>query len=366
MLFLNQLFFGFGRNKNKNKLAKSCIFTIYNFQIINKMKLAIVGVTGMVGGAILKVLEEYKFQYDELIPVASERSAGKKINVGSKDYTVVSLQKAVEMKPDIAIFSAGKTVSLEWAQKFAKAGCYVIDNSSAWRMDEKIPLIVPEVNISILEKDDFIIANPNCSTIQLVVVLWPLHLKYGIKRVVVSTYQSVTGSGFKGLDQMVTERNGKNPENPAYPHQIDLNCIPHGGAFLENGYTEEEMKLVFESRKIMGIPDLKLTSTVVRVPVKGGHSEAVNIEFTTSPDLKQVKFILENALGVIVLDNPEKNEYPMPVHIEGKNETFVGLLRLDESCDKAINMWISADNLRKGAATNAVQIAEYICDNFIN
>lgn len=330
------------------------------------MKLAIVGVTGMVGGAILKVLEEYKFEYDELIPVASERSAGKKIHFAGKDYAVVSLQKALEMKPDIAIFSAGKTVSLDWAQKFAQSGCYVIDNSSAWRMNENIPLIVPEVNISILEKDNFIISNPNCSTIQLVVVLWPLHLKYGIKRVVVSTYQSVTGSGFKGLDQMLNERNSKKTDNPAYPHQIDLNCIPHGGLFLDNGYTEEEMKLVFESRKILGLPNLKLTSTVVRVPVKGGHSEAVNIEFDRVPEIAQVRSILENALGVIVFDSPEKNEYPMPLYIEGKNETFVGRLRLDESCDKAINLWISADNLRKGAATNAVQIAEYICDNFIN
>jgi aspartate-semialdehyde dehydrogenase len=330
------------------------------------MKLAIVGITGMVGGAILKVLEEYKFQYDELIPVASERSAGTKIIVGGKEHTVVDLQKALEMKPDIAIFSAGKTVSLEWAQKFAKAGCYVIDNSSAWRMNENIPLIVPEVNISILDKEDFIIANPNCSTIQLVVVLWPLHLKYRIKRVVVSTYQSVTGSGYKGLNQMMNERSNKKSDNPAYPYQIDLNCIPHGGAFLENGYTEEEMKLVNESQKIMGLPNLKLTSTVVRVAVKGGHSEAANIEFEKTPELSQVKSILENAMGVIVFDNPEKNEYPMPLHIEGKNETFVGRIRLDESCDKAINLWISADNLRKGAATNAVQIAEYICDNFIN
>ncbi|MDD3687204.1 MAG: aspartate-semialdehyde dehydrogenase [Bacteroidales bacterium] len=330
------------------------------------MKLAIVGVTGMVGGAILKVLEEYKFAYDELILAASERSTGKKINVGGKDLSVVSLTKALEMKPDIAIFSAGKTVSLEWAQKFAKEGCYVIDNSSAWRMNENVPLIVPEVNIATLEKEDLIIANPNCSTIQLVVVLWPLHLKYGIKRVVVSTYQSVTGSGFKGLNQMTNERSGKTSDHPAYPHQIDLNCIPHGGAFLDNGYTEEEMKLVFESRKIMGLPKLKLTSTVVRVPVKGGHSEAVNIEFEKTPDIKQVKFILENSLGVVISDNPEKNEYPMPLHIEGKNETFVGRIRLDESCDKAINLWITPDNLRKGAATNAVQIAEYICDNFIN
>lgn len=330
------------------------------------MKLAIVGITGMVGGAILKVLEEYKFEYDELIAVASEKSAGKKINYAGKEFSVVDLQTALEMKPDIAIFSAGKTVSLDWAQKFAKTGCYVIDNSSAWRMDESIPLIVPEVNISTLEKDDYIIANPNCSTIQLVVVLWPLHLKYGLKRVVISTYQSVTGSGFKGLNQIMNERNGKKTENPAYPHQIDLNCIPHGGAFLENGYTEEEMKLVFESRKIMGLPNLKLTSTVVRVAVKGGHSEAVNIEFGKTPDLKQVKFILENSMGVVVLDNPANNEYPMPLHIEGKNETFVGRIRQDESCDNAINLWITADNLRKGAATNAVQIAEYICDNFIN
>ncbi len=329
------------------------------------MKLAIVGVTGMVGSAILKVLEERKFEFDELIPVASASSVGKKIIFKNKEYNVVSIEDALAMKPHIAIFSAGKTVSLEWAPKFAKAKTFVVDNSSAWRMDEKIKLIVPEVNIAILEKSDKIIANPNCSTIQLVVVLWPLHRKYGLKRVVVSTYQSVTGSGYKGVSQMMDERKGLVSENPAYPHKIDINCIPHGGAFLENGYTEEEMKLVHESRKILNIPDLKLTSTVVRVPVTGGHSESVNIEFKSMPDIKMVKFILENSMNIVVQDNPLKNEYPMPLYSEGRNETFVGRIRMDESCEKGINLWIVADNLRKGAATNAVQIAEYISDNFI-
>lgn len=330
------------------------------------MKLAVIGVTGMVGGTILKVLEEYKFGFDELIPVASERSAGQKVILAGKEYSVVTIEKALEMKPDIAIFSAGSTVSLEWASKFAKAKCYVIDNSSAFRMIDKIPLIVPEVNISILEKNNRIIANPNCSTIQLVMVLWPLHLKYRLNRVVVSTYQSVTGSGYKGVNQLMQERNNITVENPAYPHKIDMNCIPQGGNFLDNDYTEEEMKLVNESRKIMGLPTLKLTSTVVRVPVTGGHCESVNIEFMEIPDIKYVRFVLENAMGIVLLDKPQNSEYPMPINSEDKNETFVGRIRVDESCSKAINLWITADNLRKGAATNAVQIAEYICDNFFN
>ncbi len=329
------------------------------------MKLAVVGVTGMVGSAILKVLEEKKFEFDELIPVASASSVGKKIICNKKEYSVVSLEEGLGMKPDIAIFSAGKTVSLEWAPKFAKSGTFVIDNSSAWRMDNTVKLVVPEVNIALLEETDKIIANPNCSTIQLVVVLWPLHKKYGLKRVVVSTYQSVTGSGFKGFTQLMEERNGTIAANPAYPHKIDLNCIPHGGAFLENGYTEEEMKLVHESRKILGIQDLKLTSTVVRVPVTGGHSESVNIEFNKNINLSEIKNILASSAGIIVQDNPEDFEYPMPMNSENRNETFVGRVRLDESVENAINLWIVADNLRKGAATNAVQIAEYISDNFI-
>jgi aspartate-semialdehyde dehydrogenase len=329
------------------------------------MKLAIVGATGLVGQTVLKVLEERNFEIDELILVASESSVGKTISYKNKNFKVVSLETALASKPNIAIFSAGKTVSLEWAPKFAKAGTYVIDNSSAWRMDDNVKLIVPEVNIAILDKEDKIIANPNCSTIQLVVVLWPLHKKYKIKRVVVSTYQSVTGSGYKGIKQLMTERDGSKAENPAYPHNIDLNCIPHGGAFLENGYTEEEMKLVFESRKILGLPNLQLTSTVVRVPVLGGHSESVNIEFVYIPDIKYISFLLANSMGIIVQDNPLLNEYPMPRNSQNCDDTFVGRIRLDESNNKAINLWITADNLRKGAATNAVQIAEYIFDNFM-
>ena len=329
------------------------------------MKLAIVGATGLVGGTILKVLEELNFKYDELILVASKKSAGKIIKYQNKDYKITDIESAIIQKPDIAIFSAGKQTSLEYAPKFAEAGTYVIDNSSAWRMDSSKKLIVPEVNISALNKNDKIIANPNCSTIQLVVVLYPLHLRYGIKRVVVSTYQSVTGSGIKGVNQLFNERENTKSENPAYPHQIDLNCIPHGGAFLENDYTEEEMKLVNESAKIMGIPDLKLTSTVVRIPVLGGHSESVNIEFEKKPNINEIHNILKNAKGIILQDNPQNNEYPMPLKSQGRNETFVGRIRLDNSNENAINLWITADNLRKGAATNAVQIAECLIHNIL-
>ncbi|MDR2834721.1 MAG: aspartate-semialdehyde dehydrogenase [Bacteroidales bacterium] len=329
------------------------------------MKLAVVGVTGLVGQTILKILEENNFQVDELIPIASEKSVGKTIIFNQKKYKVCDLKTAINLNPNIAIFSAGKDVSLEWAPKFAKKGTYVIDNSSAWRMNDNIKLIVPEVNISILNPDDKIIANPNCSTIQLVVVLWNLHLKYKLKRVIVSTYQSVSGSGFKGINQLECEAKNINPQINAYPHQIYLNCIPHGGNFLENDYTEEEMKLTNESRKILNIPNLKLTGTVVRVPVKGGHSESVNIEFSKKPDIKKIKEILANTLGITIQDNPANNEYPLAINAEGKNDIFVGRIRLDNSNEKAINLWIVSDNLRKGAATNAVQIAEYICDNFI-
>ncbi|HPX76741.1 MAG TPA: aspartate-semialdehyde dehydrogenase [Bacteroidales bacterium] len=329
------------------------------------MKLAVVGVTGMVGASLLKVLEEYKFEFDEFIPVASEKSVGKSVYLLGKEYKVVSLEQALEQKPDIAIFSAGKSVSLDWAPKFASNNCFVVDNSSAWRMDKDIPLIIPEVNISILENYNKIIANPNCSTIQLAVVLWALHLKYRLKRVVVSTYQSVTGTGHKGVNQLMSERAGKKPENMAYPHQIDLNCIPQGGEFLENDYTEEEMKLVYETRKILNLPELKLTSTVVRVPVLGGHSESVNIEFENKFDISELRDILEETDGVSLLDNPQKSIYPMPLTAENSNLIFVGRVRRDESCKNAVNMWIVADNLRKGAASNAVQIAQYICDNFI-
>lgn len=330
------------------------------------MKLAIVGATGMVGTAILKVLEERNFIPEELIPVASDASAGKKIAFNGQEHTVITIKEALKKKPDIAIFSAGKNASLEYAPLFAKIKTRVVDNSSAWRMYEDIKLIVPEVNISVLEENDYIIANPNCSTIPLTVILWPLHLKYTLKRVVVSTYQSVTGSGFKGYNQLMTERSGKKAENPVYPHTIDLNCIPHGGNFLENDYTDEEMKLINETRKILNIPDLKITCTVVRVPVLGGHSESVNIEFFKKPEIREVKKIIASTMGVIVLDNPSKNEYPTPLLAQNRNETFAGRIRVDESNEKAINLWLSADNLRKGAATNAVQIAEYISDNFID
>lgn len=330
------------------------------------MKLAIIGATGLVGGTILKVLDEYNFNFDELIPVASNTSCGKHVTFKDKQYEVKSIDYALEQKPDIAIFSAGKTISLEYAPKFAEVGTFVVDNSSAWRMQDEIKLIVPEVNISLLEESDKIIANPNCSTIQLVVALWPLHKKYKLKRVVVSTYQSVTGSGYKGSNQLICERDGKDVECPAYPHQINENCIPHGGEFTENGYTDEELKLVHETRKILGINDLRITSTVVRVPVMGGHSEAVNIEFENKPNIAEVIECLTNAMGIIVEDNPAENHYPMPITAEGRNETFVGRIREDHSCENAINLWVVADNLRKGAATNAVQIAEYISDNFIN
>jgi len=330
------------------------------------MKLAIVGVTGMVGTAILKVLEERNFIPDELIPVASNTSSGKKIVFNSKEYTVKTIDEALKEKPDIAIFSAGKSVSLEYAPQFAKIKTKVIDNSSAWRMYNEIKLIVPEVNISILNENDYIISNPNCSTIPLTQILWPLHLKYKLKRVIVSTYQSVTGSGFKGYNQLMNERAGKKVENPAYPHTIDLNCIPHGGDFLDNDYTEEEMKLINETRKILNINDLKITCTVVRVPVLGGHSESVNVEFLKKPEIAAVKKIISDTMGVILLDNPQKYEYPTPLKAQNINETLAGRIRLDESNNKAINFWLSADNLRKGAATNAVQIAEYISDNFIN
>lgn len=329
------------------------------------MKLAIIGVTGLVGSTILKVLEERSFELDEIILVASSASVGKTVRYKERDYKVTDIETALSKKPDIAIFSAGKQVSLDWAPKFAKKGTYVIDNSSAWRMDADKKLIVPEVNIALLEPEDKIIANPNCSTIQLVIVLWPLHKKFGLKRIIVSTYQSVSGSGFKGINQLMDERNGKISENPAYPHAIDLNCIPQGGAFLDNGYTEEEMKLTNESRKILGLPDLMLTSTVVRVPVVGGHSESANIEFRKKPEINEVLEILNDSMGITVVDKPESSKYPMPVTSEGRNDTFVGRIRLDNSNEKAINLWITADNLRKGAATNAVQIAEYIYDNFI-
>ncbi len=330
------------------------------------MRLAVIGASGLVGNTIMKVLEERNFPVSEFIPVASKASVGKSIKFRKKSYKICSIKEALKLKPDIAIFSAGKTVSLEYAPKFAAQSCYVIDNSSAWRMNADIKLIVPEVNILMLNKEDYVISNPNCSTIQLVVVLWPLHKKYKIKRVIVSTYQSVSGSGASGINQLMQERQGKKPNNAAYPHQIDLNCIPHAGEFSENNYTEEEMKLLNESRKIMAIPDLQLSATAVRVPVIGGHSEAANIEFCNTPLIDEVRAILEKAPGVTVMDDIHKDLYPMPLISEGKNETFVGRIRKDLSCENAINLWITADNLRKGAATNAVQIAEYVSIHFVN
>ena len=323
------------------------------------MKVAVVGSTGLVGGEMLKVLTERNFPVTELIPVASERSAGKKIEFKGKEYTVVTMQTAIDMKPDLALFSAGGSTSLEWAPKFAVAGITVVDNSSAWRMDPTKKLVVPEINADALTKDDKIIANPNCSTIQMVVALNPLHEKYKIKRVVVSTYQSVTGTGKKAVDQLMNERNGVEGEM-AYKYKIDLNVIPQIDVFMDNGYTKEEMKMVKETNKIMRDENIKVTATTIRIPVMGGHSESVNIEFENEFELADIFAILEKAEGVIVVDDPTNQKYPMPMDAHGKDEVFVGRIRRDETQPKTLNMWIVADNLRKGAATNAVQIGEYL------
>ncbi|HQO89329.1 MAG TPA: aspartate-semialdehyde dehydrogenase [Chitinophagales bacterium] len=327
------------------------------------MKVAVVGSTGLVGGEMLKVLTERNFPVTELIPVASERSAGKQISFKGKEYTVVTPQKAIEMKPDVALFSAGGSTSLEWAPKFAEAGITVIDNSSAWRMDPTKKLVVPEINADALTKEDKIIANPNCSTIQMVVALNPLHKKYKIKRVVVSTYQSVTGTGKKAVDQLMNERANGTSDEMAYKYKIDLNLIPHIDVFLENGYTKEEMKMVHETKKIMRDDTIQVSPTAVRVPVMGGHSESVNIEFENDFDLADVRALLEQSEGIIVSDDVANFVYPMPMDAHGKDEVFVGRLRRDETQPKTLNMWIVADNLRKGAATNAVQIAEYLVKN---
>ena len=325
------------------------------------MKIAVVGATGMVGAVMLKVLDERNFPLDELIPVASEKSVGKKISFKGKDYTVVGLQDAINQKPDIALFSAGGETSLQWAPKFAQAGTTVVDNSSAWRMDNSKKLIVPEINAHLLTKKDKIIANPNCSTIQMLMVLAPLHKKYTIKRVIVSTYQSITGTGVKAVHQMENERSGQDGER-AYPYPIDKNCLPHCDVFTENGYTKEEMKLVNETRKILTDDSIRLTATAVRVPVVGGHSEAVNIEFADDFDLNDVRKLLSETDGVIVKDNPENNIYPMPITAHNKDEVFVGRIRRDFSNPNSLNLWIVADNLRKGAATNTIQIAEYLLE----
>jgi aspartate-semialdehyde dehydrogenase len=325
------------------------------------MKVAVVGATGLVGTKMLQVLSERRFPYTELLLVASERSAGKKVQFNGLEYTIIGPADAVAQRPDIAIFSAGGSVSKEWAPKFAENGTVVIDNSSAWRMDPDKKLVVPEVNAHVLTADDKIIANPNCSTIQMVVALKPLHDRYRIRRIVVSTYQSVTGTGVKAVEQLMNERAGK--EGPkAYPYPIDLNLLPHIDVFMENGYTKEEMKMVNETKKIMGDDTIRVTATTVRVPVMGGHSESVNVEFEQDFDLAEVRRLLENAPGVIVVDNPANLEYPMPLTAHDKDEVFVGRLRRDESQANTLNMWIVSDNLRKGAATNAIQIAEYLLE----
>ena len=329
------------------------------------MRVAVVGATGLVGTAMLKVLAERNFPITELIPVASEKSVGKQIIYKNEPYSIVGIETAIAMRPDIAIFSAGGSTSLKFAPKFAEFGTTVIDNSSAWRMDPTKKLIVPEVNAHVLTAADKIIANPNCSTIQMVVVLKPLHEKYKIKRVVVSTYQSVTGTGVKAVTQLMNERNGIIDGEMAYKYPIDMNAIPQIDVFLDNGYTKEEMKMVHETVKIMGDKNIKVTATTVRIPVMGGHSEAVNIEFKNEFDLAEVRSILENAEGVIVVDDPTNNLYPMPKDAHERDEVFVGRIRRDETQKKTLNLWIVADNLRKGAATNAVQIAEYLVKNKI-
>ncbi|KEO73251.1 aspartate-semialdehyde dehydrogenase [Anditalea andensis] len=326
------------------------------------MKLAIVGATGLVGTEILEVVDLHKFKFDELLLVASERSVGNKLSFQGKEHTIIGLKEAVAAKPDIAIFSAGGSTSLEWAPKFAEAGTVVVDNSSAWRMDPTKKLVVPEINAKDLRIDDRIIANPNCSTIQMVLALAPLHDKYGIKRIVVSTYQSVTGTGKAAVDQMMNERSGKDGDM-VYPHKIDLNVLPHIDVFQENGYTKEEMKMIKETKKIFGDDSIQVTATTVRIPVMGGHSESVNVEFSEDFDLDEVRTVLSGTPGVVVQDDPANNVYPMPINAHKRDEVFVGRLRRDESQPNTLNMWIVADNLRKGAATNAVQIAQYLVDH---
>lgn len=328
------------------------------------MKVAVVGATGLVGTVMLKVLAERNFPITELLPVASERSVGKTIQYKGKEYKVVSMTDAIAAKCDIAIFSAGGDTSLEWAPKFAEVGTTVIDNSSAWRMDPTKKLCVPEINASELTTDDKIIANPNCSTIQMVVALAPLHAKYGIKRLIISTYQSITGTGVKAVTQYDNERGGSigNPDD-AYPHPIFENCLPHCDVFLDNDYTKEEMKLVHETQKILNDDSIRVTATAVRVPVKGGHSECINLEFHKPFEVEDIKTLLAATEGVVLQDNPANNEYPMPLLSHGKDEVFVGRIRRDHSAENALNMWVVSDNLRKGAATNAVQIGEYLYEN---
>lgn len=326
------------------------------------MKTAVVGATGMVGQTMIKVLEERNFPVTELIPAASEKSVGKEIMFRGKAVKVVSVKDAVEAKPVFAIFSAGAGTSRDWAPEFAKNGTVVIDNSSFWRMYDDVPLIVPEINSHVIKKGDRIIANPNCSTIQMVMALAPIHRKYKIKRLVVATYQSVTGTGVKAVAQMENERAGIKGEM-AYAHPIDKNCFPHGGSFQADAYTTEEQKLIDETRKILEDQTIMVTSTVVRIPVVGGHSEAVNIEFENDYDIEDVKKLIGTFPGVVIYDNPSKNEYPMPIMAHNRDEVFVGRIRRDHSREKCLNLWIVSDNIRKGAATNAVQIAEYMAAN---
>jgi aspartate-semialdehyde dehydrogenase len=353
-------------------LKKKLILTVLNVKVnlINNlnnsklltMKTAVVGATGMVGRTMIKVLEERNFPVSQLIPVASEKSVGKEIFFKGKAVKVVSIEEAVAAKPDFAIFSAGASTSRDWAPVFAKNGTVVIDNSSYWRMDKNVPLIVPEINSHVIKKGDRIIANPNCSTIQMVMALAPLHRKYKIKRLVVATYQSVTGTGVKAVAQMENERAGIKGEM-AYAHPIDKNCFPHGGSFQPDGYTTEEQKLIDETRKILEDQTILVTATVVRIPVVGGHSEAVNIEFEKEFDIDDVKKLISTFPGVVVYDNPAENHYPMPIMAHEKDEVFVGRIRRDLSREKCLNIWVVSDNIRKGAATNAVQIAEYMAAN---
>jgi aspartate-semialdehyde dehydrogenase len=325
------------------------------------MKIVVVGATGLVGQEVLKVLQERNFQFDELFLVASARNVGKEILFKNKPYTIISMEDACALGADVAIFSAGGNTSLEWAPRFAEKGTIVIDNSSAWRMDPTKKLIVPEINGHVLRIDDRIIANPNCSTIQMVMALAPLHVEYKLKRIVVATYQSVTGTGKDAVQQMMDERKGIEGKK-VYPHRIDLNALPHIDVFLENGYTKEEMKMVNETRKILGDNSIGVTSTTVRIPTIGGHSEAVNAEFHKDFDIDTVREILSKTPGVVVMDDVKNNVYPMPINSHGRDEVFVGRIRRDESNPKTLNMWVVADNLRKGAATNAVQIAEFMME----
>ena len=329
------------------------------------MKVAVVGVTGLVGTVMCRVLEERQFPVTTFIPVASARSVGKTVHFNGQAHTIIGMEDAINLQPDIAIFSAGGGTSLEWAPKFAAVGTTVVDNSSAWRMDPDKKLVVPEINANTLSENDKIIANPNCSTIQMVVALAPLHQAFGIKRLIISTYQSITGTGVKAVKQFEAEQAGEEPDadTKAYHHPIFNNCLPHCDVFLDNAYTKEEMKLVNETRKILDDQSLRITATAVRVPVQGGHSESVNVEFHKDCSVEQIREILNQTEGVLVQDNVQNNEYPMPLFSQHRDEVFVGRIRKDESADNAVNMWIVSDNLRKGAATNAVQIAEYLLAN---